>query len=196
RLVAKVGDDPTGQMVRTLATVDGLDLDLIADDGSDSGLTVVAEDQGRERSFLSSLGAMGHFSPADVPADALTAHYVLCSGYFLLPGMRGEATGSLLSDARQQGATTAVDTGHPDGGWTEQARTELLEQVLPGADICRPDVSELCGLTGVADVEEAARGLAARTGAVSVAKLGAAGALLCTGGELCRASAPAVTARD
>src|SRR5690625_3589022 len=65
RLVAKVGNDPTGQMVRMLATVDGLDLDLIADDGSDSGLTVVAEDQGRERSFLSSLGAMGHFSPAD-----------------------------------------------------------------------------------------------------------------------------------
>src|SRR5690625_7336335 len=98
-------------MVRMLATVDGLDLDLIADDGSDSGLTVVAEDQGRERSFLSSLGAMGHFSPADVPADALTAQYVLCSGYFLLPGMRGEATGSLLSDARQQGATTDRKSG-------------------------------------------------------------------------------------
>src|SRR5690625_7195525 len=102
-------------MVRMLATVDGLDLDLIADDGSDSGLTVVAEDPGRERSFLSSLGAMGHFSPADVPAHALTALYVLCRGYFLLPGIRGAATGSLLSAARQQGAATSGVTGHPDG---------------------------------------------------------------------------------
>ena len=196
RLVAKVGEDPSGQMVRTLATVDGLDLDLIADDGNDSGLTVVAEDQGRERSFLSSLGAMGHFSPADVPADALTAQYVLCSGYFLLPGMRGEATGSLLSDARQQGATTAVDTGHPDGGWTEQARTELLEQVLPHTDIFLPNESELCGLTGIADVEEAAKTLAARTGTTVVAKLGADGALLCTNGEVARARAPRVAPVD
>src|SRR5699024_7038706 len=196
RLVAKVGNDPTGQMVRTLATADDLDIDLITDDANDSGLTVVAEGQGRERSFLSSLGAMGHFSPEDVPDDALDARYVLCSGYFLLPGMQGEATGSLLAEARRHGATTAVDTGHPDGGWAEPARTELLEHVLPHTDIFLPNESELTGLTGIEDVEEAAKTLASRTGTMVVAKLGADGALLCDGGEIARAQAPQVVPVD
>src|SRR5699024_8517821 len=89
-----------------------------------------------------------------------------------------------------------VDTGHPDGGWTEQARTELLEHVLPYTDIFLPNESELCGLTGIVDVEDAVRDLAAHTGAMIVAKLGADGALLCTGGEPERARAAQVVPVD
>ena len=196
RLVAKVGDDPTGQMVRTLARTEGLDVDLIMDAAHDSGLTVVAEDQGYERSFLSSLGAMGQFGPDDVPAEALAARFVLCSGYFLLPGMRGEATGTLLVESRRHGAVTAVDTGHPDGGWSEQVRSELLEHVLPHTDIFLPNESELTGLAGIDDLEHAAQHLSARTGATVVAKLGAEGALLCTDGQVIRVEAPSVTAVD
>src|SRR5699024_9981600 len=77
-----------------------------------------------------------------------------------------------------------------------QERTELLEQVLPHTDIFLPNESELCGLTGIADVEEAAKILAARTGTTVVAKLGADGALLCTNGEVARARAPQVAPVD
>ncbi len=196
RLVAKVGDDPSGQMVRALAQIDGLDLELITQEFTDSGLTVVAEEQGSERSFLSSLGAMGTFSPADLGPEALAARYVLFSGYFLLPGLQGEAAGELLARARRGGATTVVDTGHPDGGWTEATRTELFEHVLPYTDILLPNESELRGLTGIDDVEDAARDLAARTDAMIVAKLGADGALLCAGEAVHRAAAPAVTPLD
>ncbi|MDN5686215.1 MAG: PfkB family carbohydrate kinase [Brachybacterium sp.] len=196
RLSAKVGADPTGDLVRTLATVDGLDIDLIREPGADSGLTVVAEDQGSERSFLSSLGAMGRFGPSDVPAAAFEARFVLCSGYFLLPGMQGAATAALLTEAHRQGARTAVDTGHPDSGWTPRSRAELLEEVLPHTDIFLPNESELTGLAGLDDVEDAARDVAARTGAMVIAKLGAAGALLCEGDSLTRAQAPKVVPVD
>ena len=196
RLVAKVGDDPTGEMVRALASADGLDVDLIMDTTHDSGLTVVAEDKGYERSFLSSLGAMGRFGPEDVPTEALEARFVLCSGYFLLPGMQGEATGSLLAEARRHGAITAVDTGHPDGGWNAQVRSVLLEHVLPHTDLFLPNENELTGSTGMEDIEEAAQHLAARFGMTVVAKLGADGALLCTDGRLLRVDAPRVEPVD
>ncbi|MDN5896672.1 MAG: PfkB family carbohydrate kinase, partial [Nocardioides sp.] len=196
RLVAKVGDDPTGQMVRDLANVDGLDVELITDSTHESGLTVVAEDQDHERSFLSSLGAMGQLGPDEVSAEALEARFVLFSGYFLLPGLQGDATGMLLSEAHSRGAVTAVDTGHPDGGWSEQKRSELMEHVLPHTDIFLPNESELTGLTGIDDVERAAQHLAARTGTTVVAKLAADGALLCADGKITRADAPQVEAVD
>lgn len=196
RLTAKVGDDPSGRMVRALAEADGLELDLITAQSADSGLTVAAEDQGCERSFLSSLGAMGTFSPDDVRAEAFQAKYVLFSGYFLLPGLQGAAAASLLRASRTSGATSVVDTGHPDGGWTDRIRAELFEHVLPHTDIVLPNESELLGLTGVEDVEDAARNLAARTGALVVAKLGAEGGLVCTGEEVHRAAAPVVTPLD
>ena len=196
RLVAKVGDDPTGEMVRTLASEDGLVTDLIMDSAHDSGLTVVAEDRGFERSFLSSLGAMGRFGPGDVPDAALRARYVLCSGYFLLPEMKGAATGSLLAAAHRHGAITAVDTGHPDGGWNEEVRKELLEHVLPHTDYFLPNESELTGITGIDDVDRAAQHLSARCGTTVIAKLGAHGALLAADGKVTRAAAPSVEVVD
>lgn len=197
RLTAKVGDDPSGRMVRALAEADGLDLDLITAGSADSGLTVVAEEQGCERSFLSSLGAMGTFSPEDLRSEAFDARFVLFSGYFLLPELQGGAAASLLRRARSSGATTVVDTGHPDGGWTERTRAELFEHVLPHTDLILPNESELLGMTSVENIEDAARDLAARTGgSMVVVKLGADGGLVCIDGEVHRAAAPVVAARD
>ena len=196
RLTAKVGDDASGRMVRALAETEGLALDLISAPSEGSGLTVAAEEEGSERSFLSSLGAMGTFTAEDVPPEALQARYVLLSGYFLLPELQGASAASLLREAQRSGATTAVDTGHPDGGWGDDFRDELFEHVLPHADIVLPNESELRGLTDLEDVEDAARDLAVRSGALVVAKLGAEGGLLCDGEELYRVTAPEVKVRD
>ena len=196
RLTAKVGDDASGRMVRALAETEGLVLDLISAPSEGSGLTVAAEEEGSERSFLSSLGAMGTFTAEDVPPEALQARYVLLSGYFLLPELQGASAASLLREAQRSGATTAVDTGHPDGGWSDDFRDELFEQVLPHTDIVLPNESELRGLTDLEDVEDAARDLAVRSGALVVAKLGAEGGLLCDGEELHRVTAPEVKVRD
>ncbi|GLI32499.1 MULTISPECIES: PfkB family carbohydrate kinase [Brachybacterium] len=196
RLTAKVGDDASGRMVRALAETEGLALDLISSPSTDSGLTVVAEEEGSERSFLSSLGAMGTFASEDLPPEAFQAQYVLFSGYFLLPELQGASAASLLREAQRSGATTAVDTGHPDGGWSDDFRDELFEHVLPHTDIVLPNESELRGLTDLEDVEDAARDLAVRSGALVVAKLGAEGGLLCGGEELYRVTAPEVKVRD
>jgi len=177
RLVSRVGDDPGTTVLRDLLEHELLEPDLRVAEGERSGLTVVAEARGRDRSFLSSLGAMAALRPEDVTDDALDARIVLCSGYFLLPSLQGPGLALLLDRARAAGARTALDTGHPDGGWTEAARTGLLSEVLPHVDLFLPNEDELLGLTGAGDVETAAARLAA-TGTTVVAKLGADGALV------------------
>ena len=198
-LVSKVGADPATALVRRMTDVPNLRVDLVETSDHASGLTVAVEAPGRERSFLSSLGAMAAFGPQDVATAYLSRSVVLCSGYFLLPGMQGTDVAELLERARACGARTALDTGHPDQGWTEAVRAELLDVVLPHVDLFFPNESELAGLAGLAgidDVEAAAAEVARRTGTTVVAKLGADGALIADGAGVRRATAPSVTVID
>ncbi len=156
RLVTKVGDDPAATVVRDLLQREPLALDLITASDAPSGLTVVAEAPGRDRSFLSSLGAMEHFGPADVPEASLRAQVVLSSGYFLLPALQRDALVEVLDRSRAEGARTALDTGDPDDGWTEAARADVLA-VLRHVDLFLPNESELRGVTGLGDVAAATR---------------------------------------
>lgn len=195
RLVAKVGEDPAAAVVADLLHRPALRADLVVDPDHASGLTIAVEAPGRERSFVSSLGAMSTFGPGDVPDDALKADVVLCSGYFLLPGLR-DALGGLLARAQEEGARTALDTGHPDTGWTDETRADLRERVLPHVDLFLPNESELTGITATCDVTVAAAELVAATGTTVVAKLGASGALVADAAGVRTIPAPLVTPVD
>lgn len=195
RLVAKVGADPAAGVVCDLLAAEPLALDLVVAEGIPSGLTVVAEAPGRDRSFLSSLGAMAELTPDDVPPAALTADMVLSSGYFLLPGLQREALGAVLGRARAAGARTALDTGDPDRGWTSAIRSDVLG-VLGEVDLFLPNESELCGIAERDDVEAAAAELVERTGCTVVAKLGAAGALVADAEGVRTLAAPTITPVD
>ena len=195
RLVTKVGADPAAGVVRDLLAAEPLGLDLIVADGTPSGLTVVAEAPGRDRSFLSSLGAMAELAPDDVPQDALAAGVVLSSGYFLLPGLQRDALSAVLRRAKAAGARTALDTGDPDDGWTPATRADVLA-VLADVDLFLPNESELCGVAERADVEAAAASLVERTGCTVVAKLGASGALVADAGGVRTLAAPRITPVD
>ena len=195
RLVTKVGADPAAGVVRDLLAAEPLGLDLVVADGTPSGLTVVAEAPGRDRSFLSSLGAMAELAPDDVPADALSAGVVLSSGYFLLPGLQRDALTTVLRRAKDAGARTALDTGDPDDGWTPETRADVLA-VLADVDLFLPNEAELCGVAELADVEAAAAALVASTGCTVVAKLGASGALVADADGVRTLAAPRITPVD
>ncbi|MER7079969.1 Sugar or nucleoside kinase, ribokinase family [Saccharopolyspora kobensis] len=195
-LAGRVGDDGTARLLAEQLDIPGLRLDLVRADAP-TGVTVAAEAPGRDRSFLSALGAMAEFDAEAVPAESLSAKFVLLSGYFLLPALRGDSARDLLAKARRAGARTALDTGWDPAGWSATTRAEVLE-LLREVDVFLPNEDELRALHGVdcAD-EEAARGIADETGAIVVVKRGALGALVAQPGqEPITCPAPEVRVRD
>lgn len=174
-LVSRVGGDASTRLLEQELALPGLDAVLVRDPVLPSGITVAVESPGRDRAFLSSLGAMAELSPQDVPAAALRAKTVVLAGYFLLPKLRGAAAQALFADAHANGALTALDTGWPAEGWTGEVRDEV-RGVLASVDLFLPNSDELTGLTGNPDPRSAALLLAAQTSAMVAAKLGAGGA--------------------
>lgn len=174
-LVSKVGDDASTRLVEQELALPGLAAVLVRDPGLPSGITVAVEAPGRDRAFISSLGAMAELMPRDVPADALNAGTVVLAGYFLLPKLRGDAARELLTAAHSNGALTVLDTGWPAEGWTDAVQAEVRD-VLGCVDLFLPNSDELEGLTGNPDPQAAALALAAQTSTMVAAKLGAGGA--------------------
>ncbi|MER5393238.1 carbohydrate kinase family protein [Saccharopolyspora sp. NPDC002686] len=182
-LAGRVGDDGTARLLTEQLDLPGLRLDLVRAEDEPTGVTVAAEAPGRDRSFLSALGAMSELDAESVPAESLSAQFVLLSGYFLLPALRGESARGLLARARRAGARTALDTGWDPAGWSETTRDEVL-QLLREVDVFLPNEDELRALHGDdCTDEEAARSIADKTGATVVVKRGALGALVAQPGQ-------------
>ena len=174
-LVSKVGDDASTRLLEQELALPGLESVLVLDDGLPSGITVAVEAPGRDRAFLSSLGAMAELTPQDVPPAALEAEAVVLAGYFLLPKLRAGGAQELFAAAHAQGALTVLDTGWPAEGWTESVRAEV-HTVLASVDLFLPNSDELAGLTSSPSPRTAALSLASDTATMVVTKLGAGGA--------------------
>ncbi|MFB9570699.1 carbohydrate kinase family protein, partial [Saccharopolyspora hordei] len=125
-LSGQVGDDGTAQLLTEQLDLPGLHLELVRVPDEPTGVTVAAEAPGRDRSFLSALGAMAGLRAEAVPAESLSARFLLLSGYFLLPGLQGEAARDLLARARRGRARTALDDGWNPAGWSATTRAEVL----------------------------------------------------------------------
>lgn len=178
-LVSRVGHDTSASLLDAELSMPSLEPVLIRDPQLLSGITVAVEAEGRDRSFLSSLGAMAAMTAEDIPAQALAAHFVALAGYFLLPGLQGTALAGLFARAKEAGAMTVLDTGWPPEGWTPGVRREVLT-VLAGVDIFLPNDDELHGITGLEDMQPAAQSLAQETNTLVVVKRGSLGAGLAT----------------
>ncbi|MGP4033409.1 carbohydrate kinase family protein [Pseudarthrobacter sp. 1C304] len=178
-LVSRVGNDTSVQILEAELRLPSLDARLLRTDSVPSGITVAIEAPGRDRAFLSSLGAMAHMRQEDIDEAVLATGYVALAGYFLLPELRGPALAKLFDRAHRAGAQTVLDTGWPPEGWTESVRQEVLE-VLESVDIFLPNNDELHGLMANDDTERAARDLAIRTNTLVTVKMGAGGAGLAT----------------
>ncbi|HEY9355977.1 MAG TPA: carbohydrate kinase family protein [Arthrobacter sp.] len=174
-LVSRVGDDASVTLLEAELRLPSLEARLLRTPGEPSGITVAVEAPGRDRAFLSSLGAMGSMTPDDISDDMLSNRYVALAGYFLLPGMRGPAAAGLFGRAGQSGATTVLDTGWPPGGWTPATRQEVVS-ALALVDIFLPNDDELHGLMDDENTERAARLLSVTTKTLVAVKMGARGA--------------------
>jgi ribokinase len=168
-LLAAVGDDIFGTLVRRQLADSGVRL-LAADAGDvPTGLTVILSEPD-DRAMLTLPGTIPALRPADVTDDLLRrARHVHVSSLYLQPALAGGLAG-VFARARGLGLSTSLDTNwDPSGQWAS------IDDILAFTDVFLPNAAELLAVTGAATPAEGASKLTA-TGATVVMKDGARGA--------------------
>jgi sugar/nucleoside kinase (ribokinase family) len=186
-LVAAVGDDAAGELMRSLLAAEGVETSaVLVRPGLATGMTTVLS-SGADRAILTALGAMTAVCAADVTRELLgRARHLHVSSYFLLEESIGAGLGELFAAARRCGVTTSLDTNYdPAGRWGDRRLRAALDEV----GLFLPNEAEALGISGESPVERAGEVLAG-DGRSVVIKLGGRGALVCPGG-----SAPASVVR-
>jgi sugar/nucleoside kinase (ribokinase family) len=185
-----VGDDLFGRFMLSELRACGVDTGpTVIDRARPTGISTVLVEPG-DRATLTFRGTIGGLE-AGMVSDALLARarHVHTGGWFLQGA--AAATGDILRRARVAGATTSLDPGaDPDGEWDGGLRA-----LLPEIDHLLPNAAEARALTGLEDVEDAARRLAT-AGTTAVVKCGRDGVLAVVDGSIVRGPAIAVDVVD
>lgn len=151
RLIAKVGDDPFGGIVRSLVERfdPGLVQGLVTDAAVPTSYTVIINPPGVDRIFLHCPGANDHFRAQDVDLGLVAQAGLFHFGY--PPIMRrmylsgGTELAEVFRRAKAAGATTSLDVSFPDPA-SESGQVnwrEILAAALPNVDIFLPSFEEI-----------------------------------------------------
>lgn len=171
-----VGDDALGRLVLdecSARDVPTHGITLLA--GERTGVSVALESRTRPRAFLTDLAAAARFDETMLPDSFGAFSDVVIGGYFVAPGLRGEATLRVLRRARADGARTWLDSGWDTDSWTTGGDLEVLA-ALPEVDFFVPNDDEVRALAGNPDPVAGGRELAALTRRGVILKTGADGA--------------------
>jgi sugar/nucleoside kinase (ribokinase family) len=175
-VVGRVGADAAGRLVMDELAAAGVEPLLARDDEAPTGCVVVVGGT----SIVADPGASTRLAPGDL-SQTLEAGAVLVSGYSLLqPGPEAAARAAL---ERARTDWLAVDAA--SARLVEAFGVERFYDATAVASVLLANAEEARALTGL-ESEEAALALAQRYRVVCV-KLGRAGAIAATGGELVRA---------
>jgi sugar/nucleoside kinase (ribokinase family) len=151
RLIAKVGGDPYGTVVRQLVERYDPDLTggLVIDPGETTSYSVILSAPGVDRIFLHCPGANDTFGSEDVNYNLVAQARLFHFGY--PPLMRrayideGEELVRIFQKAKACGTTTSLDFAFPDPG-SEGGKAPwpvILGKVLPFVDIFLPSFEEI-----------------------------------------------------
>jgi sugar/nucleoside kinase (ribokinase family) len=190
-LAAAIGDDDLGRLVRARLEQRHVDASSLQRSDRPTGLSVHLLADGDDRAILTHSGAIADLdlgAAADAIARTAPRHLHLTSMY-LIPALAAHGD-RLVDAARAVGASVSLDTNYDPAG------AFAVPDWLGDVDVLLPNAAEARALAQRGGVEEAARALAARTGATVVVKLGADGALALAGPDapIVTASAPAAAA--
>lgn len=196
RLFGAVGDDQAGRWVAQELERLGVAGDLQVVAGGETGISIALEAPDRERAFLTAHGVLSDYGFDDIPAAATAAELVLLTGYFSLPGLRGDGARRLLERAGDAQALTLFDTGWDPDDWTGDGVREVLD-LLPLVDVFLPNEPEAQALTGASDPAAALLLLSRACRGWVVLKRGSEGVLARgPGGDVLEVPAPRVEPRD
>ena len=163
-LLARIGDDPGGRLIRAELEAAGVRCAFAVDPEAPTCCVVVMVDGSGQRSMLADRGANQRFAPEDVTAEALAgASHLHLSGYVLLDPPSRAAGLAALAAAKEAGLTTSVD---PQAAAHITDPAAFLDDVR-GVDLLMPNTEELVALTGSAD-PVSAKELLGTVGAVVV----------------------------
>lgn len=148
-LLAKVGDDSFGDMIKNIVSSYGAG-GLITDKDCNTSYSVVLAVPGIDRVFLHSSGANNTFKPEDVSDDVLSEAALFHFGYPTL--MRhmyendGDALCMLFKRVKSFDVATSLDlsTVQPDSDAGHADWKKILEKTLPYVDFFVPSFEELC----------------------------------------------------
>jgi sugar/nucleoside kinase (ribokinase family) len=150
-LIAKVGNDPYGMIVRQL--VENYDPvltgGLVSDPDSTTSYSVILSAPGVDRIFLHCPGANDSFGSEDVNYDLVRQARLFHFGYPPLMRRMFEGKGvelvRIFQKAKGCGSTTSLDMSFPDPG-SAGGRADwpaILGKVLPFVDIFLPSFEEI-----------------------------------------------------
>jgi ribokinase len=174
-VIGKVGTDHRADLIRTILKENGLSTDhLIVDDhwatSSTQVLNIKMPERGVERIFRHTLGAMGSFSPSEVPLHTLKSHRIAMFGYgLLLPQFdledkkTGTRMGQVLEQVQSLGVLTALDFVSPTQD--NLFKYDRYRKTISYVDILCINEDQARGLTGLSDSRSACQALVDDLGA-------------------------------
>jgi sugar/nucleoside kinase (ribokinase family) len=171
-----VGDDALGRFMLGAMAERGIETGAVRiDPAVPTGASVILSGP-TDRAILTAPGTMPLLRAGDVPpALVARARHLHVGSFFLLDAARPDLP-ALFAAARAGGATTSLDCNwDPLEVWDGGIRALLAE-----TNVFLPNAAEATRLTGIADVEAAARALVALGPRIVAVKLGADGALAVT----------------
>ncbi len=191
-LCAVVGADPAGDARVAELAAQGIRCAVRRTGEAATGTIVVIAERD-ERSFLTDRGANLRLRPADIDAAIAAGHrppvHLHLSGYPLLEAPSRPAAAHALARAAEMGMTVSVDAA--SAGPLRHV-PEFLDWVR-GVDLLFANTDEAEALTGSRAGPADLAGALARQVRTAIVKLGAAGAVAATSGDV--VSVPAQTAR-
>ncbi len=153
-VLSYVGQDVWADVIRKLYRDEGIDdSTLTAHPTLPTSTTVVAIDEGGERSFFHCVGAPKVLDAA-VFLDRLEVfsrcRYMLLGYYSLMPRLEADLP-RVLERIREAGCRTALDAAGTGGGMRP------LDSILPHLDTYIPSHAEACHQTGLGEAEDPRR---------------------------------------
>ncbi len=162
---------------------------VIFHDGGQTGLGVILN-QGTDRAILTHPGLISALRATDI-ADGLLrqARHLHVASYFLQTSLQPDLP-ALFRRAHSLGLTTSLDTNYdPSEKWAG------LDELLSVTDVFMPNKTEALSITQSGDFELASRQFAEKC-ELAVVKLGADGALACSGTEIFQSTSISVNIVD
>lgn len=170
RIFGALGSDANGDFVLEELKHSGVDIDAVIRVSKPTATSIALIGTTGERQFLHRLWAS-----EDVFAEPLAFTDAMCKGsshfhlasLFVVPHLRKNGA-KMLADAKAAGLSTSFDTNwDPQGEWIR-----AIDSCLPNIDIFFMNEDEARMLTGLREIDTAARALIARGVKLVVIKLG------------------------
>ena len=175
--IGAIGSDSLGRLLRMLLADHGVETDrLVTREGGRTSTTILPIRPNGERPTMHLPGVTATLTADDVDLDLVARADVLhLGGPDVLGPFATEVAPGLLRHARGSGTTTTVDLLRSGAG---PDVLELLRPLWPWVDLFVPNDDQLRSMTGLADLEEAARVLRGLGVGTVVVTCGAEGSLI------------------